>query len=410
MNRKQLIFLVVALIVLGGACLLLLNRNQETWNSSGNKLGQKVLHDFQVNEVGAIHIQSDSDLDLVKKDDHWRVKQRNDYPANFSQISELLIKVGDLKVAQAEPIGPSQKARMHLDEPGKGPDAGTLLEFKDTQGKTMQSLLLGKKHTRKSNRPSPMPGMDDEYPDGRFIMLKSDPDEVLTISDALTSVDSKPSEWLNKDFFKVEKPKLIAFASTNSADSWSLSRTNENAPWVLADVKKGEVLDTNKVSSLSSTLSYPSFVDVVADPAPAKTGLDKPQTITIQTFDGFTYNLKIGAKTPANEYNFQVVVTGDFPTNRIKTGVENPDAAKSLDKLFEGKMKQVNDKLQQEKALGDWTYLVNNWLVDPMIRTRAQLMVEKKSDKKGETETPTTPNTEAPGVTLPTLEPGPNSQ
>ncbi|HZM03128.1 MAG TPA: DUF4340 domain-containing protein [Candidatus Saccharimonadales bacterium] len=404
MNRKQLILLLVALVILGGACLLLLNRHEESWSDSGTKLGQKVLPNFQVNDVAAIHIKGESDLDLVKKDDRWRVQQRNDYPANFSQISDLLIKMSDLKIAQAEPIGPSQMARMHLEDPGKGPDSATLIEFKDAQGKALQSLLVGKKHTRKSNRPSPMPGMDDQFPDGRFVMLKSDPGEVLTVSDPLSTVDPKPSEWLNKDFFKVEKPKSVSFVSTNAADSWTLTRTNENGAFVLSDVKTGEALDTNKVSSYSSTLSYPSFVDVVADASPAKTGMDKPLVVTIKTFDGFTYTLKIGAKTAENNYNLQVAVTGDFPATREKTAAESADAAKSLDKLYEGKMKQVQDKLKQEKLLEPWTYLVNNWLVDPLIRPRAQLMVEKKSDKKDDSAAPaSTP--EAPGLSVPGLEP-----
>jgi hypothetical protein len=41
---------------------------------------------------------------------------------------------------------------------------------------------------------------------------------------------------------------------------------------VLADAKPGEVLDTNKVSSLASTLNYPSFVDVAADARRTKPG------------------------------------------------------------------------------------------------------------------------------------------
>src|SRR5208337_76704 len=105
---------------------------------------------------------------------------------------------------------------------------------------------------------------------------------------------------------KVEKPRTISFASTNAADSWTLSRASELAPWVLEQAKPGEVLDTNKVSSLASTLSYPSFVDVAADSAPDKTGLDKPLTVNIETFDHFTYTLKIGQKTPENDYNITV--------------------------------------------------------------------------------------------------------
>lgn len=382
MNLKQLILLLVALIILGGIGLMLTHHSEQSWTASETTLGQKVLPHFDVNDVAAVHIKGATDLDLVKKNDRWRVQERDDYPANFSQISELLLKMADLKVAQSEPIGPSQLARMHLAEPGSGSDAATLIEFKDAQGKTTQSLLLGKKHTRESARPSPLP-FGGDMPDGRYIMLKSDPQDLLVVSDPLNSVDAKPAGWLDKTFFKVEKPKTISFVSTNAADSWSLSRTGENSPWVLADVKKTEVLDTNKVSSLSSTLNYPSFVDV-ANGTPEKTGLDKPLVVTIATFDNFTYTIKIGAKTPENDYNVNVAVTADFPTERPSLKTETADYKKKADQEFQEKLKGEQDKLQQEKSLGQWTYLVNSWLVDPLIRHRSELMVEKQSDKKGE--------------------------
>jgi hypothetical protein len=321
-------------------------------------------------------------LDLVRKDDRWRVQERNDYPANFTQISELLFKMGDLKIAQSEPIGSSDLGRMHLADPGSGPEAATLVEFKDGQGKTLESILLGKKHTRKSDRPSPYG--DNEFPDGRYILLKSDPGDLITVSDPLNSVDDKATGWLDKDFFKVEKPKSISFVSTNAADSWTLTRESETAPWVLSNVKTGEVLDTNKVSSLAGTLSYPSFVDVAADPTPSKTGLDKPEVVTITTFDGFTYKLKIGAKTPENDYDVAVEVTADFPTESDWTGgkAEKPEDKAKIDKVYQDKYKPLQDKLQQEKQLNGWTYVVNGWLIDPLIRNRAQLMEEKKDEKK----------------------------
>jgi hypothetical protein len=361
---------------------MLHNRNQRSWDTSGSKLGQKLLPDFPVNDVAEIHIKGDSELDLVRKEGRWCVRERNNYPANFGEISELLLKMGDLKIAQAEPIGPSQLGRMHLGEPGKAPDSATLVEFKDAQGKVLQSLLLGKKHTRKSDRPGRMPFGDNEWPDGRFVMLKSDPHQVLTISDPLNSLDAKPTGWLNRDFFKIERPKSISLASTNAAESWSLTRESESSPWVLSNLKPGEVLDTNKVSSLASTLSYPSFVDVATNAAPGQTGLDKPLVVTIATFDHFTYTLKIGAKTPENDYNVSVAVAANFPTERQVAKDEKPEGKKALDKEFQDKLKTLQDKLQQERSLDHWTYLVNNWLIDPLVRTRAQLMVEKKDEKK----------------------------
>jgi hypothetical protein len=380
MNRKQLILLVLALIILGGAGLVLHNRSQQSWDTSGTRLGEKLLPNFQVNDVAAIHIKNGDDLDLVKTNDRWCVKQRDDYPASFAQISDLLIKMGDLKIAQDEPIGPSQLERMHLTDPGKSPDAATLIEFQDSQGKILQSLLLGKKHTRKSDRPTPWG--DSEMPDGRYVMLKSDPNNVITVSDPLTSVDAKPSGWLDRAFFKVEKPKSISFVSTNATNSWTLAREGESSPWVLSDVKTNEILDTNKVSSLAGTLSYPSFDDVVADPAPSKTGLDKAQVVTIKTFDGFVYTLNIGDKTE-NNYNVHVDVEGEFPTNRVHEKDEKPEGTKALDKVFADNLKVRQAKLDQEKVVNKWTYLVSNWMIDPLIRTRAQLMFDKNAKKDG---------------------------
>ena len=382
MNRKQLILLLAALIVLGGAALVLRTRSQESSNTTDEKLGQKLLPNFQVNDVAMMRIQTTSNLDLVKKNDRWCVQERNDYPANYSEISDLLLKMRDLKVAQSEPIGTSQLGRMHLAEPGTSPDAATLIEFKDAQGKVLQSVLLGKKHTHKAERPSRMMFGDDEMADGRFVMLKSDPHDVLIVSDPLNSVDAKPEGWLNKDFFKIERPKSITIVSTNATNSWSLTRESENGPWILSNIKTGEILDTNKASSLSSTLSYPSFVDVEAGTDAAKTGMDKPLVVTITTFDRFTYTLKIGAKTPQNDYPLQFSVTADFLTERVTGKDEKPDDKKKWDKEFQDKLKPMQEKLKQEQSLDKWTYVVNSWLIDPLIRDRAQLMVEKKDGKK----------------------------
>ena len=91
MNRKQLILLLLVLAIIGGAGLVLLNRNKESWAEPEAKMGEKVLPNFQPNAVAAIHIKGGSDLNLVHKNDIWRVQERDDYPANFHQISDMLI-------------------------------------------------------------------------------------------------------------------------------------------------------------------------------------------------------------------------------------------------------------------------------------------------------------------------------
>src|ERR1022692_2189279 len=156
MNRKQLSILIVLLVVLGIAGLSVYKRNQTSWQGSGRQgAALKLLGDLPVNDVASIVIKGGTNqLDLVKKDGLWRVSERGDYPANFSEISGFLLKARDLKVVQSEPVGPSQLPRLQLAPPGQGTNSAVVVEFKGQGDKLIQVLRLGKKHLKKSNRPS----------------------------------------------------------------------------------------------------------------------------------------------------------------------------------------------------------------------------------------------------------------
>src|SRR6185503_2059201 len=152
MNLKQLGILIALVIVIGGAGLMLHNRQKSSWTGGGADVGKKLMGDkFPVNDVARISVQHGTNaLNLVKKDDLWRVRERSDYPANFSQISDLLLKLRDLKIVQSEKVGPSQLPRLEL-AAGQGTNSATVVELRDGGEKVIKSLSLGKKHMKKSN-------------------------------------------------------------------------------------------------------------------------------------------------------------------------------------------------------------------------------------------------------------------
>ncbi len=380
MNRKQLTILLVLVAVLGGAGLFLTQRNQETWSSPDAKLGKKLLENFQINDIAQIHLVGDSELNILKKDDMWRVQERGNYPANFAQISTFLLKLGELKITQSEPVEPSQLADLALVEPKAGEKAGpktaTLIELRDAKGKTLQTVLLGIKHTRKTSGPYG----ENEYPDGRYVMLRSDTKNALLIGDPLGSSDPKPEQWLNKDFLKVDKIKTVSFVSTDATNSWTMTATNETSPLALADCKTNEVLDVGKASSIGATLGNPSFVDVAVNATPEQTGLDKPAVVNVETFNHFSYTFKIGKKNPENNYYMTVAVNADLPRERTPGKDEKPEDKAKLDKAFIDKTQQLEEKLKQEKSLEKWTYLVTSYTAEPLVRNRADLM-QAKVDK-----------------------------
>ena len=353
MNRNQLIFLLLILAVVGSAGLILVKRKKESWDMTEARMGDKVFAKFQPNEVAAIHIKGNNELHLVHQGDLWRVRERNDYPANFHQISDTLIKLKDLKVVEADKAGPTDLGRVNLDEPGHGPASGTLVEFMDAQGNVINSLFVGKKHLREGESTTML---NKGEADGCYILLPSDPTEVLLISDPLGNLQPSPEAWLNKDFFKVEKPKSISLTATNTEASWTLTRDNEKAAWTLADAKPGESLDAAKAGLAGDALIAPRFTDIA--PASSVT-LDNPTLLRIDTFDGFSYTMKIGQRTPDGNCYMTVAVAAP----NLKAGDRT-----------------LQEKFKQEQALAPWVYLVGSWIVDSAVCDRSQLMVGSTAD------------------------------
>jgi hypothetical protein len=385
MNRKQLALLVVLLVVLGGIGILIENSRKKNSDTGEAGVGQKLLgENFPINDVTHIVIKGPTnEVNLAKKNDRWRVAERGDYPANFGEISDFLIKAGELKVVQSEEIGASQLPRMRLVPPGQGTNSGTLLELRGKDDKAIKTVLLGKKHSRKPPGEAMPFGGDVGMADGRYVLTRNEKSRALLIADALNSIEPKPESWLDKDFFKIEKPKSIEVTCPAAAtNSWKLTRDNEAGDWKLVDAKKDEKLDSGKTAGAASPFASPSFNDVIFPAGkPEDYGLDKPTVVTVETFDGFIYTVKIGKKA-SEDYPIAIAVTANFPKEPAVSKDEKPEEKAKADKFWQDHQKQLDDKLKREKAFEGWTYLVPTWTADPTLKERKDLLEEKKDEKK----------------------------
>jgi Domain of unknown function (DUF4340) len=382
MNLKQLGILLVIVIVIGGASLALHNRQKASWAETNAEAGKKLLGDFPFNDVAQISIRhGTNELDIEKKNDLWRVRERGDYPANFSQISEFLLKMRDLKIVQSEQAGPTELARMDL-APGQGSNSAAVVEFVDQNNKSIRTLLVGKKHMKKPAAPSQSEG-DEGFPDGRFVKAGTNSANVALISDPLDNVDSAAEQWLDKNFIHVEKPKSIEAIFPAETNSWKLTRQSESGEWQLADAKPGEELDSSKTSGVTSPFNSASFTDVLPQSNSDQLGTNKPTILKIETFDDFSYTVKIGAKTN-DDYLVTLSITANFPPRPVGANEKSEDKPK-IDKIYNDAQQKLKDKFAQEQKCQGWTYLMPSWGVDSLLKPRSELLAEKKEEpKKGE--------------------------
>ena len=379
MNRKQFIILLVLVAVIGGAGLIIHQRNNQSWQSADASIGQKLLPNLDVNDIAQIHIRSGTNtLNLAKQDNLWRVGERGGYPADFSKISDLLLKLAGLKVVQNEEIGPSQLGRLELLPPGSGTNSATLVEFKDRSGKTLNTLLLGKPHLQKPPANSQFGGMGDEgWPDGRYVMVGTGTKTVDVISDPLETVQPQPDQWLNKEFLSIENPRMVEVQFPVATNSWKLTRASVTNDWQLADAKPDEKLDTTKISTVTNPLSSAGFSDV--EPLKSISPATSDTVLTVETFDGFTYVANIGAKKDDN-YSVTFKVAANLPAKRVAAKTEKPEEKIKLDQAFKAEHAKLAAKLAKEQQYEKWVYLLPAYSVDEVLKTRGQLLAEPKKE------------------------------
>jgi hypothetical protein len=296
-------------------------------------------------------------------------------------VSGLIRKLWELKTVQEVKVGASQLPRLELDE-----KSATVVTFQDKDDKPLSALVVGKKHLRKGEGGDQFGGPSDGFPAGRYVKPAAGA-RVSLVSETLDEVDPKPERWLAKDFIKIDGPKSIA---VTGPQTWSVSRESTSAEWKLADAKSDEKLDAGKTSSLGSIFASPSFMDVQAP----DTKLEEPTTTaTIETFDGFRYELKIG-KPDGDNHPVLVNVSANFPKERTPGKDEKPEDKERLDGEFVVKLKKLEEKLTAEKKMEGRRYLVAKYVVDPLLKDRAALLPDKPA-------APAQPTTSAPAATTP---------
>ena len=373
MSRKQFLVVLALLVVLAAAAGGVALSERSAWTSADSRAGQKAIAGLKIADVAEVTIRDASGESHLKRGPSgWTVSERADFPADTDHVAAMLVSLAETKVVQSEPLAEGQRARLGLVEPkDKAAGAGTVLELKDSKDAVLGRLLLGKKIVK----PSAMASLGRPETDatGRYVLAGDDTKTVLAVGDPLLQVVANPQSWLVKDLLRVEGSKTIT-----SSKGWTVTRNTEGMDWKLGS---GQTPDLQKATDLSSSLGWVNLVDVVADPAKADTGLNHPVTIQSKTFDGLTYTLKIGKPVDSNYY-LRFTVAGGPSAKRIPEKNEKAEDKAKKDKDFEDRRRKLLEKVQGEKKLEAWTYVVAKTTVDPLLRDRAQLLPEKKKPAK----------------------------
>ena len=425
MKGKQLLIAVIVLVVLGALALFTSGGNQDGQSSGQSGIGSEVVTKLDPSKVTSVVItDKDGTVTLQQKDEQWSVAERDEFPAKFEDIKKLVTGSVTLKSLRTIRASKSQRGRFELIDPVvEKENSGIKIEFKGAEGAELKTILLGKKTGSQpgSNPGSPFGSNDNQ----RFVLVDGKINSIeIDFSSPLNDIAADPSEWLQKDeFIKIEKIKSVTVTQPDATNSWSLTREKEGDDMTLIDAKEDEKLDSSKGNSAGRVFGFANFDDVASKEIdPKDIGMDKAVSANIETFEGYTFAIKMsksgedhymtvnaaGTRVPQDDESKARVPQPDETKPREPGKDEKPEDKERLDKEHADNLaklitdrekahkdnqaktkanrdKAFSDNLAKLKKLEGWTFKVASHTFDAIYKTRAEMMEEEKEEEAPDT-------------------------
>ena len=366
MKKNHLLLLLAVAVVAGLAGIYFQVAQSSKWSDS--KTDRTIFQNLPINDISQIQIRSGTaSVTLEKKEDVWGVAERDDYPADFAKIRDLIKTLWELKAGQEMQVGPSQLGRLKVTAPGQGPESGIEIDLKGQKDSQIATLIIGKSADQSNAAAA-------SATTGRFVYNPAVKDRVYLVSESFLSVDPvSVGSWLDKTFIEPGELKEVDQAAWSNNPGWKVTRQDANGEWQLEDPQSGESLDKSFSQGLSSFAL--SFVDVrPPSVSPEETGLRDPFKISIKTFDGFTYDFLLGRDGPEKTRYLQLKVSADFPSVRPTDPNESKEDKKKKDQEFDQKNASLKERLEKEKRFEKWVYLVPDWHLEQLLKRRNEIV------------------------------------
>jgi hypothetical protein len=396
MKSKQLITLLAILAAAGITAALKMRSRSAAIGGKPQEVGKPILGSFEPENVGGFTITDGKEsVEVAFKDGKWILPARDGFPASLTAVNELRDTAQQLKVLSVQNVGESQLGRLQLREPSTDtPDEerGKMISFRDSSGKDALTLFAGKTMEPKGDG-----GFNfNAGPRPQFIRVKGVEGTVYQTAQGFTTLNASPKLWLDKEsFFKVEKLKSISVTGPTPEESWKIFRESEGGELKPDAPKAGEEFDATKAAAPGGAFAYAAFEDVAPASDREKAALDKPtHTAVIETFDGLTYQVKVGAKAapPATateagateNYYLSFAVDGAFTEQRTppppdKDGkpTETEEQKKAADDAFAADLKKKKEKLAAEQSHKDRIFIVTKYTLDGIMKKRTDFLKDQ---------------------------------
>ena len=388
MKKNQLILLLAALALTGGAAFWKYHKRSSAIGAAPDRMGKELLQNFNPGDITAFTVKdAKGEVVIEQKDGKWIVPSRDGFPASIDAVNELRDNSFALKVGAIQRVGDSRLGQLKLKKPGDGgteEETGTVVSFRDSSGKEVKTFTAGKTLSSDDTPPGGF-NMNPSGPKSQYIKVAGEEGYVYQAREGFSRLESDIKGWLDKNaFIKIEKIKTATVTGKEPSETWKLTRETETGELKFDAPAAGEEFDPAKATPVSSAFSFVQFVDVLPAAEAAKAALDQPiRTAVITTFDGFIYIIKVGTADGDNHY-MSYAVDGKFEETRTPPvavekdkPAETEEQKKSADEAFAKDLEARKKKLAEQQATAGRVFSIAKSSLEPILKKRSDFMKDK---------------------------------
>ena len=230
----------------------------------------------QLNAVNAIHLYKAGDarvVELVRKDDVWKVSERDNYPADEGKVRKLLIAIADAKTAEQKTADPQQYTKLGVEDT-KGP-AATSLRIELVGTPKPVDVIVGKQAV----------GARANY-------VRRAGESQSWLIDTTIDTSATPDAWLRKDILDVSADRMqSATVTAKDGKPYTATKsTRADQNFTVTGLPKGKSLSApTAANSVAMALTALSLANV--KPASAFQSTPPAAHATFKTFDGLVVDV-----------------------------------------------------------------------------------------------------------------------
>ena len=371
-NGKTLV--ILGLVTLAVVLAAIFTRQEST---AIPRQGERLFPQLMANindTTEVVGVSKNETFTLTRRDGHWVVKEKSDYPADANKVRQLIVGTAQFRRVEPKTRNPELYEKLGVEGINKEAAKSVKISLKNTSGAALAEFLLGERRWSRGD-----PSLSEYY-----VRLPDDPQAWLV--EGKIPDDKSPTNWLDDEILELDSARVREVRVTHpDGDKVTVRHSKPSAnDYQLLGLPEGAEVEFNyAVNSIGNTLTSLTLDNV--KPAPEVrfkngTGL----SVELETFDGLRVQMQTMKDGEDNLAWFSAMFDSSLIHEDERANKEATESAEK-DAKKKSRLKAPDDVKKEAATLNarwkDWVYVVPQYRIDSLGKKKSELIKFTKKTK-----------------------------